>query len=79
MNKPCYYCGVIGGNTFTINRFGTTESYAYNGIDRLNNDIGYILGNVVPCCGACNKAKQCMSEDEFKSFISRVYLYFVHK
>lgn len=41
---PCYYCLHI------------TENET-NGIDRLNNDIGYEKENCVPCCETCNMMK----------------------
>ncbi len=31
--------------------------YVYNGVDRVDNTKGYILGNVMPCCKACNTLK----------------------
>lgn len=27
------------------------------GLDRINNDLGYIIDNVVPCCEECNTAR----------------------
>lgn len=42
--KNCAYC------EGKINIYGV-------GLDRKNNTIGYILENVVPCCGICNKLK----------------------
>lgn len=37
------------------------------GLDRLNNDEGYTLTNVVPCCGKCNQIKNLhLSHDEMK-------------
>jgi len=42
--KPCYYCDY----------FKETE---VNGIDRINNDIGYEKTNCVPCCDLCNRLK----------------------
>ena len=47
--KPCFYCG---SEIKTI------------GIDRVNNSVGYVSGNVVPCCKQCNVAK--MDNDIFK-------------
>lgn len=35
------------------------------GIDRVNNQIGYIKSNVVPCCEMCNKMKWRWDKDEF--------------
>ena len=49
INSRCYYCG---------------EKYNLN-LDRVNNDIGYILENVVPCCPMCNMMKRGYSESAF--------------
>lgn len=37
------------------------------GIDRVNNDIGYELGNVLSCCKQCNRAKR---DDTLADFVS---------
>lgn len=42
--KPCYYCGVY-------------QSSTCNGVDRIDNNKGYISTNVVPCCTMCNMMK----------------------
>lgn len=39
--------------------------YVWNGIDRVDNSKGYTMKNCVPCDGVVNKAKLCMSKDEF--------------
>jgi hypothetical protein len=31
--------------------------YHQNGIDRKDNEMGYIMGNCFPCCGNCNYFK----------------------
>ena len=36
-----------------------------HGLDRKNNNIGYVMSNVVPCCGECNSMKRCMPYSEF--------------
>ena len=41
---PCYYCNGNIGETGV-------------GLDRLDNCYGYVLGNIVPCCGSCNFTK----------------------
>ncbi len=43
-NNQCFYCS------------GPLPVVGY-GIDRLNNLVGYIVGNCVPCCEACNEKK----------------------
>ncbi|NDB82209.1 MAG: hypothetical protein EB127_05625 [Alphaproteobacteria bacterium] len=44
VTKPCHYCNLI------------KEDEA-NGIDRVNNDIGYTKENCVPACWRCNRMK----------------------
>jgi len=67
--QECYYCGDPGSNL--------TQScghlFRHNGIDRLNKDLGYIEGNVVPCCKWCNTAKMSQNEQEFLDRILKIY------
>lgn len=44
-----------------------------NGVDRVDNAIGYQLDNCVPCCKNCNMAKLTQTTEEFFSWISRTY------
>lgn len=48
--KDCFYCN---------NRIETI------GLDRVDNDLGYLNGNVVACCSICNKMKQTFSKNLF--------------
>lgn len=43
-DKPCFYCGA------PLPVWG-------HGLDRKDNDQGYFVENVVPCCGDCNAAR----------------------
>lgn len=49
-NKPCYYCG---------------SSIELIGLDRMNNSVGYVLHNVVPCCTFCNRMKYTHDAESF--------------
>ena len=51
--KNCHYCNDIP-STLAINKSKNPTSILYNGIDRINNEIGYELTNCVPCCTDCN-------------------------
>lgn len=42
--QPCYYCGFY-------------SNYKFIGIDRIDNNKGYILNNCVPACSMCNMMK----------------------
>jgi hypothetical protein len=44
VSKPCHYCG------WPLSPDGI-------GLDRLNDQLGYMLGNVVPCCPDCNLSR----------------------
>lgn len=54
---PCSYCGS------EINTIG---------IDRIDNDKGYIIQNCTPCCNVCNRMKMDLSKDEFLSKIEQI-------
>lgn len=53
----CHYCGKKPSQKKIPNRGGEHAVYTYNGIDRFNHSLGYILSNCVPCCEACNRMK----------------------
>lgn len=62
--KPCKYCGDIASNC--------TLDFAYNGIDRVDNRIGYNDDNAVSCCKTCNRMKGKMSVNEFTNHAWRI-------
>ena len=77
INKPCDYCGVAPFERYNVYitkedsyRQGNTKRMdkgwiLYNGIDRVDNNLGYVSNNVVPCCKWCNYAKNNRSREEF--------------
>jgi hypothetical protein len=52
VHQDCHYCGRQPKPTRRNGRVAPV-----NGIDRVDNMKGYVLGNVVPCCGVCNSTK----------------------
>jgi hypothetical protein len=66
----CYYCGRKPNQLYYRRKNG---GYIGNGIDRVNNNDGYIEENVVPCCRQCNYAKGSMHIDDFEKWIKKVY------
>lgn len=72
--QPCYYCGSEPNNilTYKSNAGTFVRTFVYGGMDRKDNDIGYVKTNVVPCCIICNRAKNSMNFDEFESWIQRL-------
>lgn len=75
-SKPCFYCGQHPNQAYKTH--SDRDGYIHNGIDRMDNNIGYVLDNVVPCCKVCNYAKRTMSFDSFKVWIQKVYNHFAH-
>jgi hypothetical protein len=60
---PCYYCGKE--NSKREYDSGRTMFVGYNGIDRIDSDDGYVVGNVVSCCKECNYMKRDMELEEW--------------
>jgi hypothetical protein len=71
IRRPCHYCGRSNLGSYTRHDWGTL---CHNGIDRINPDKGYEIGNVLPCCKHCNRAKRDMEYSEFRKWIKMVYL-----
>jgi hypothetical protein len=55
--KSCFYC---------------KHGIETIGLDRINNDAGYEMTNVVPCCKVCNRMKADMSQDEFRAHVRSI-------
>lgn len=70
--QPCHYCGSSLQTIQNDNKSNGT--FAYTGIDRIDNDNGYIYGNVAPCCHTCNIAKQEMSYREFVEHARKIVM-----
>jgi len=58
LRSPCFFCGHL--------------RQPFNGIDRLDNDRGYVEDNVVSCCSTCNHAKCKMSVSDFQAWLDRL-------
>jgi hypothetical protein len=65
---PCHYTGRLPQQSV----WARLHKLTYNGIDRVNNTLGYIEGNCVPCFGPVNKAKSSMSKEDFISMCTDV-------
>lgn len=65
-SAPCAYCTACNTNKAVRAQYAVKE-WSYNGVDRVNSELPYAIGNVVSCCKACNAAKSAMSLDKFMS------------
>lgn len=59
LHTQCYICGKNGINNEL-------------GIDRINNTVGYVEGNVAACCWECNKAKGKLDSIKFLQWLKRL-------
>lgn len=73
MKKNCSICGVEPRQK-SENRT-TNGPFFYNGIDRINNNVGYILNNCRTMCKICNYAKKNLTEEEFQEWLKRIRSY----
>jgi hypothetical protein len=64
--KPCFYC--------KYHKEGEV-----NGIDRVDNQKGYIENNVVPCCETCNVLKGSQHPQEFIDKMWAIHQYITLK
>jgi hypothetical protein len=62
-DEPCFYCE----EETTISR--------RNGIDRLNNSVGYVIENCVSCCNICNMMKKCLDPMTFVERCRQISVY----
>ena len=75
-SQSCHYCGAAPSLRSKSVYNGICS---FNGLDRVDNERGYTIDNVVPACSRCNKGKNNLSEDEFLAWISRVYEHSINK
>jgi len=71
LSNNCYYCNRIP-EQIAYNK-KKTDYLIYNGIDRVNNELGYTLDNIVTCCKHCNRAKMSLSKEQFLQLIKDIY------
>ena len=64
--QPCYYCGFQSASRL-------------NGIDRVDNNKGYIITNCISCCKMCNVIKNTQHPIEFLDKVASICNYYLHK
>jgi len=66
--KKCVYCGLSEEDLPNIDDSYNNKSLRMS-IDAIDNDTGYVLGNIVLCCNRCNSIKSdLLSFDEMLEF-----------
>jgi len=65
VQQDCFYCGIPA-------QTDNPRMAPRVGIDRIDNDLGYVDGNVVPCCMDCNRMKSVFTLDHFYAKIGLI-------
>lgn len=68
--EPCIFCGDSLGNHHK--KSGQNGGFRYTGIDRFDNQKGYSIDNVVPCCSVCNRIKTDMDVEFLQKHIKKM-------
>lgn len=69
LHKECYYCNSKDINICNLKN----RIFKYNGLDRLDNTLGYTKDNCVPCCNICNVMKLDLTKEKFLNQIIKIY------
>jgi len=85
LQGKCHYCGsepMCSFNVRSNQKYESVNKYSYkmredyeikyNGLDRVDNELGYTSSNTVSCCKFCNTAKLNRSQDDFVQWIKNV-------
>lgn len=64
LTSDCHYCG--------------QAPEPLNGIDRMDNKIGYTLDNCITACRDCNYRKGQMSYDDFNTWLDKILKFKSH-
>lgn len=67
----CHYCGIPPHRKIYM-RKSTNGTIEVNGIDRQDNNEGYVKKNCVPCCWNCNSAKRNLPLKDWLAWLDRI-------
>lgn len=67
------FCNIVKNNCYLCGKHNS--EFHNNGIDRIDNNIGYQYNNCKACCGTCNYMKKDYSIHELLNKIIKIYDY----
>lgn len=66
IQSDCGYCGGVPSNHARATKGShRRDDCIYSGIDRIVPSLGYVKGNVTPCCAICNRMKGTLPLGQF--------------
>lgn len=77
--QKCNYCGQEPSQYYSSHGKICNGIFKFNGIDRINSNIGYTKENSISCCKWCNWAKNSLSVQDFLNHITKIYNYSIIK
>jgi hypothetical protein len=72
ITSNCHYCNASPSNIMKDVKNKNNVPFVYNGVDRVNNELGYSISNSVSCCKRCNIAKNDMSYSDFIDLCKKI-------
>jgi len=76
VSQQCHYCGAEPRNIKRPKSRETKSNSAQaNGLDRIINNLGYFISNVVPCCSTCNRARMDIPYLNFLIHLQRIAIH----
>lgn len=88
-SNNCFYCNAKPSEKFDLYTQRIKESIVFdykiteevfetyigksNGIDRVDNTVGYVKTNCTACCWHCNRLKSASSKTKFLAHIKKIY------
>ena len=73
ISRSCHYCDCPPSSVFKNGKKSRSYELLYNGIDRIDNERGYLKRNCVSCCKRCNFAKSKLTKEEFLDMVKEIY------
>lgn len=64
-------CGYCGSHPSNLLKYSGLE-FKYNGLDRMNSEVGYLKENLIPSCRFCNSLKGSMPWPYWADFINSI-------
>lgn len=69
--SDCHYCNTKPCAVYKNKN--NNGDFIHNGIDRVDNEIGYTINNCVACCKRCNQIKAALTMNQFIELVTRIY------
>lgn len=67
--QNCHYCD---GEFSLVSPLVRHKDFWHNGVDRVDNKLGYTKENSVPCCAICNNSKSTLPLEKWMEWLKRI-------